>query len=269
MLVRAISGLVFVCIVIGSIMFGASTFVLLFSVVAAIALHEFYNTVQKTNTAQFYIIDKLAIGAGFISVLLAGNLFFQDLNVEIAFVIPVLLVLPLVLSVFTKMENGVRTIAHLYMGYGWVVFSFLMLFAWAYINGKYNYTYFIWGIVFIWTNDVFAYLTGRLIGKTKLFERVSPNKTWEGTLGGLVFASTAGILVAYIFDYSIMPWLGFGLLCGVCATVGDLFESVIKRSLGVKDMGKIMPGHGGMLDRFDALMFAAPFGAAYIQLVMV
>jgi phosphatidate cytidylyltransferase len=76
-------------------------------------------------------------------------------------------------------------------------------------------------------------------------------------------------LVAYIFDYSIMPWLGFGLLCGVCATVGDLFESVIKRSLGVKDMGKIMPGHGGMLDRFDALMFAAPFGAAYIQLVMV
>ena len=257
------------CIVVAAIMYDASTFVLLFSVVAGIALHEFYGTVEKTKVAQFKKIDKLAISMGFLSVFIAGSVLFQDVNNKVGLLVPVFLALPLVLSVFVKLKNGLTSIAHLYMGYGWVVLSFVMLFLWAYNNGSYNNTFLIWGIVFIWTNDVFAYLTGRFIGKTKLFERVSPNKTWEGTIGGLFFATAAGALIAYIFNYDLVSWMGFGFLCGVCATVGDLFESVIKRALGVKDMGKIMPGHGGMLDRFDALMFAAPFGAAYIHLVML
>lgn len=269
MLTRAISGAVFVVIVIGAIFLGHISFVALLAIVSGIAMHEFMSNVIKTDKTKFYGLQRMLpfIASG--AVLLFGSVQFFAINNSFLLLIPIMLIMPFVFLIFTKMENGISTIAYTYMGLGWVTFNFIMLIYWAYIYGDYSYTYVIGGIIFIWTNDVFAYLTGKLLGKRKLYERVSPNKTWEGTVGGLLFAILAGFLYAYLNEFNTAVWMGFGLLCGLCATIGDLFESVIKRSLGVKDMGKIMPGHGGMLDRFDALMFAAPFGAAYIHLVMV
>ncbi|MFY0673954.1 MAG: phosphatidate cytidylyltransferase [Bacteroidia bacterium] len=269
MLVRALSGVVFVCVVIGAIFWGGPSYVFLLAIVSGIALHEYMSNVQKTGKADFHGLQKvLPLVAGF-SVLLYGNALFYAPNKSVLLVIPLMLMLAFARLVFTKMVNGINTIAYTFMGLGWVTFNFILLIYWAYIYGEYSYTYLIGGIIFIWVNDSFAYLTGRFIGKRKLYERVSPNKTWEGTIGGLLFAVLAGFLFAYFGEFDSLVWMGFGLICGLCATVGDLFESVIKRSLGVKDMGKIMPGHGGMLDRFDALIFAAPFGAAYIHLVMI
>jgi len=112
----------------------------------------------------------------------------------------------------------------------------------------------------IWTNDTMAYLIGSRMGRTKLFERISPKKTWEGTIGGGIFAiAMAWLLSLYISDYSQAEWLALGIVAAVFGTLGDLIESMLKRSLGVKDSGALLPGHGGLLDRFDAFLFALPF----------
>jgi phosphatidate cytidylyltransferase len=112
----------------------------------------------------------------------------------------------------------------------------------------------------IWTNDTFAYLSGRLFGKTKLFERISPKKTWEGTIGGIVMTILLGFIIGtYINQGETMFWIISAIIIAPCAIFGDLLESLFKRSLGIKDSGTILPGHGGILDRFDAALFSIPF----------
>ena len=122
--------------------------------------------------------------------------------------------------------------------------------------------------VLIWANDTFAYLTGRLLGKHKLFERISPGKTVEGSIGGLVF-TLAGIMVYshYVDWLSLGEAIGLGLIAVVFGTLGDLCESMLKRQAGVKDSGKLIPGHGGILDRFDSILFAMPFVYVYLLLI--
>lgn len=114
--------------------------------------------------------------------------------------------------------------------------------------------------VLIWTNDTFAYLSGRFFGKTKLFERISPKKTWEGTLGGIFFTVLMAAALSWLFDpEALIFWVGSVLFIAPAAILGDLLESLFKRSLNLKDSGNIMPGHGGILDRFDATLFSLPF----------
>ena len=125
------------------------------------------------------------------------------------------------------------------------------------------------GILFLtWANDSFAYLVGSKIGKTPFFLRVSPKKTWEGTIGGGVFCMiTAGIIAQIFTQLSLIDWLIIGAIIAVFGTIGDLVESLLKRSVGVKDSGSFMPGHGGFLDRFDAFIFCIPFVYFYLSFV--
>jgi phosphatidate cytidylyltransferase len=112
----------------------------------------------------------------------------------------------------------------------------------------------------IWTNDSFAYFSGRAFGKHKLFERISPKKTWEGTFGGILFTLLLGFIIgSYINKGEVLFWMISALIIAPGAILGDLLESLFKRSLAVKDSGKILPGHGGVLDRFDAALFTIPF----------
>lgn len=126
--------------------------------------------------------------------------------------------------------------------------------------------------IFIWVNDSFAYLTGMLLGKHKMWERHSPNKTWEGTIGGALFCIVAAVFIAPLFDpdyeaLGLWNWIVIGLICSVIGTLGDLVESMFKRFCGVKDSGNIMPGHGGVLDRFDSILMAVPFVEAYLIII--
>ena len=126
--------------------------------------------------------------------------------------------------------------------------------------------------VFLWCNDVGAYCTGCTIGKHKLFERISPKKTWEGSIGGAVLTMIAAFLLhTFLPDwYSFMPvwvWIGMALVVVVFGTWGDLIESLMKREMGIKDSGKILPGHGGMLDRFDSALLAIPATVVYLSLI--
>jgi len=138
------------------------------------------------------------------------------------------------------------------------------------ILDTFNPENFIWEVpltIFIltWVNDTGAYLTGRTFGKHKLFERISPKKTWEGSIGGLLF-TILGIVVIYQFwpSFTINIWIGVAVLVSIFSNLGDLMESAFKRNAGQKDSGTIMPGHGGILDRFDAILLTAPVVLAYL-----
>ena len=124
--------------------------------------------------------------------------------------------------------------------------------------------------ILIWVNDSFAYMTGMLLGRHKMWERHSPKKTWEGTVGGALFCIATAVIVGPIVGghelLNRLDWAVIGLLCSVIGTLGDLVESMFKRSCGVKDSGNIMPGHGGVLDRFDSILMAVPFVCAYLFL---
>jgi phosphatidate cytidylyltransferase len=118
-----------------------------------------------------------------------------------------------------------------------------------------------------WSNDTWAYLIGSKIGKTPLLPRISPKKTWEGTISGFIGCVLTGILIHYTFNtkqLSLTDWLILGGIVGILGTIGDLIESMLKRSVGVKDSGSFMPGHGGFLDRFDAFLFVIPFVMIYL-----
>ena len=140
---------------------------------------------------------------------------------------------------------------------------------------NYNPKIIIGLLILIWTNDTFAYIVGKSIGKHKLFEKISPKKTIEGFFGGLIFAIFAGYLIssylikpsAQFSDKSILIWMIIAAIVGVIGTVGDLIESKFKRIAGVKDSGKIMPGHGGVLDRFDGYLLALPMVYTFVYLI--
>ena len=121
-------------------------------------------------------------------------------------------------------------------------------------------------ISIIWVNDVFAYLVGVTLGKHRLCERISPKKSWEGFFGGLIGAVGAAVLFGHLFEGNLLVWGGLGLVTALAGVAGDLVESLFKREADVKDSGAIMPGHGGFLDRFDALLVAAPFALLYLIL---
>ena len=125
------------------------------------------------------------------------------------------------------------------------------------------------GIFFlIWTNDTFAYLIGKNFGKTKLYEKISPNKTIEGFVGGLVFSVLMSYGIWYYTDFLTMwSWLGMAIILSIFGTLGDLIQSKFKRQAGVKDSGKLMPGHGGLFDRLDSIIFASPFVYAYLYIL--
>ena len=123
-------------------------------------------------------------------------------------------------------------------------------------------------IFIIWANDVFAYLVGMSVGRHRLCERLSPKKSWEGFFGGIAGAVVMGIVAARMLDGNMWVWAGLALVAAVSGVLGDLVESMFKRAAGVKDSGRLIPGHGGVLDRFDAMLLSAPFVFVYMLFVM-
>ena len=149
------------------------------------------------------------------------------------------------------------------------IFSMIFLTLLPLYKGGYNPNLIIAILIMIWVNDSFAFLVGKNIGKRKLFVSVSPKKTQEGFLGGLVFALIAALIISqFNNDFTLVNWLIIATIVSVIGTIGDLVESKFKRQANIKDSGNIMPGHGGILDRLDSLLFAAPFVYLYINFII-
>jgi phosphatidate cytidylyltransferase len=151
----------------------------------------------------------------------------------------------------------------------YLIFSTIFLILLPIYKGSYNPNLMICVLLMIWTNDSFAFFVGKNIGKRKLFVSVSPKKTQEGFIGGLLFTLLSAYIISkYNNDYTLMNWLTIAFIISVIGTLGDLVESKFKRQANIKDSGNIMPGHGGMLDRLDSILFAAPFIYLYINFII-
>ena len=265
LVVRAITGALFVFVVLGSIFWEERVALVVLGGFMALGLIEFL-MLFKTS-------DKVSIRweIGFTYGILLFGLFVSAMFEQIPQILlllsfPITFLLMLT-ELWRKKDNPILNIGTQLLGAFYVVVPFFMMAMIHHYNTSLEEIGLLSGIpllagmfILVWTNDTFAYLTGRLIGRTKLFERVSPKKTWEGTIGGIVFTIGAGYAISlYSPQFDLLFWMVSGGLIACCAILGDLLESVFKRSLNIKDSGNILPGHGGILDRFDAALFAAPF----------
>lgn len=249
---RTLSGIVYIILLVGAILYSVETFLLLFAVFFITAVIEF---------CKLYQINK--IYGLLLSVAIAVSLFFLNnhpYNSALLCVVPFSIFL--MIDLFqnqSKIEQPLfKKLIHLI---GYVTLPFFIITQLPYLNGNYSPFLLLSIFIMIWCNDTFAYICGRLLGKHKLYEKISPKKTIEGFIGGLLFTQLAAFIIykTSSLQISLIAWLLIALGISVLGTVGDLIESKYKRQAGVKDSGNIMPGHGGILDRFDSILFAAPF----------
>lgn len=270
---RIVTGTVFVAVLIGGILYDQYSFLLVFSLITILTSYEFYGLLNKTKITQAncsVVLNTLGSLLLFFSgyVTFSGN--YNDFP---AFVIYIGYFLVLFASeLFLKKKNPLHSLAYSALGQLYVALPFCLLsfLAFSYNSGnEYHYALVFALFLFIWVNDSFAYLTGSILGKHRMFERVSPKKSWEGFIGGAVFTIAVAVLYAQYHPLlSLFAWVGFAIILIVFGTLGDLIESLFKRTLGVKDSGKLLPGHGGILDRLDSVIFAIPAQFVYIEILI-
>ena len=170
-------------------------------------------------------------------------------------------------ELFHQSEKPFRNIAYLVLGVVYLGLPFALLVKIATHTGSYSPNLVLGMLLLTWANDTGAYFVGSKLGKRPLFPRISPKKTWEGSMGGVVIGLLAGWILSQIFpQYTITDWLILALIVVLFGSLGDLVESMLKRSLKIKDSGTLLPGHGGFLDRFDAFIFVIPFVMAFLIL---
>lgn len=257
LLLRALTGGIFVFLIIGAFWWDISAAIVVMSVFLILGLNEFFNLFKNQTSISIYV--NLAILANILVYLILLGTFLELIPSFSFFLIFPILFLLFLTELWRKSNNPLANIGIMAFSVFYLVVPFFLMILLGILSD--NESPLVIGMfLLIWTNDTFAYLSGRFFGKTKLFERISPKKTWEGTIGGVVFT----IIVAYflsfwIKDYSLNFWIIAALIVAPCSIFGDLLESLFKRSLNIKDSGNILPGHGGILDRFDAAIFTVPF----------
>ena len=265
---RAISGAVYIVLLIFSITYSTESFFVLFGVFLLIAVFEFCELVH-INKIFPVIIAVLMYGS--VTYLETQNQHLSKNFDYTLLAVTLLISFQCIYFLFNEKLYKVDTISKYLFLLGYIILPFIIITKIPFGIKGYNPKIIIGIFILIWTNDTFAYIVGKSIGKHKLYEKISPKKTIEGFLGGIVFAVIASYLIATYYiegkQTAQFIWLGFALIVGIFGTIGDLIESKFKRIANVKDSGKIMPGHGGILDRLDSVVFVAPFIFLFYQLL--
>lgn len=274
---RAITGIIFVGVLIGCILGGPISFSLLFALITALTIHEFGVIISKQPDVE--INKPICMLAGVFLFFGFAYLGVMPGQTEILIPYLFLIIYLLVSELYLKKKNPLNNWAYAMMSQIYIALSFAMLNVLAYhsignegelsnYQVQYNPILPLSIFIFTWINDTGAYCTGMLFGKHRLFERISPKKSWEGSIGGGVFSIIAAIVMAHYFPFMpISIWIGLALTVVIFGTLGDLTESLIKRTIGIKDSGNILPGHGGMLDRFDSTLMAVPAAVVYLYII--
>ena len=267
-IIRTLSGIVMVATLIGATLFSKLTFVLLLLAITLGGEWEFYRLAKKAGTSPQRFVGLLA---GTMMIVAAAAALHEILAITAVLMVAfmILIPMPLIFELYRKSATPMANVGITYAGVIYVALPMALLtfFPMMLGNGEWKPWSVILYIFIIWANDVFAYLFGITLGKHRLFERISPKKSWEGFFGGLLGAMAMGFVAAKVLDANVALWIGLALIAAITGVFGDLVESLLKRSVDVKDSGSFIPGHGGWLDRFDALIFSVPF--AFIYLVIV
>ena len=264
---RAITGFFFVAVMLASVLLGAYAFTLFFLILSILSVEEFYRLVTTEEVKP----QKRWGLALTISIYLPICLyFFKGEPLQYLLICVPLSILIIVAELYRNKPNPFHNIAYTLFGVLFAVLPFCFFYGMAFIDGEYSSHYPLGFLIMLWASDTGAYLFGTKIGKHKLFERHSPKKTWEGFAGGMVTSlAAAAILSIYFRELPLYHWMAISAIIVVFGTLGDLSESMLKRSLSAKDSGSLLPGHGGLLDRFDGLLLAAPIVFVYLQLIKI
>lgn len=265
---RAISGAIYILLLIASILYSTESFFLLFGVFLLIAVYEFCELVQLNKIFPIVAASSAYGSVAYLSV----NKIKLSQNFDLTLLLATLIVsIRCIVFLFDDKRTKTDAVSRYVYLLGYIILPFIIITKIPFGISGYNPKIIIGIFILIWTNDTFAYIVGKSIGKHKLFERISPKKTIEGFLGGIIFAVIVSFLISkyYIHGGSLAQniWIGFAIIVGLFGTIGDLIESKFKRIAGVKDSGKIMPGHGGILDRLDSVIFVAPFIFLFYQIL--
>ena len=272
-IIRTITGVIFVAAIVASFL-RPEAMVLLFSIVTGLTIWEFTGLVNERENVT---INRFICTVAGVYFFFAMTYFCSDLYAGVAksvVFIPYLITIIylLIAELYQKQDDPIQDWAYTMLSQMYIALPFSMLNVLAFTTDSSNVVVFntllpLSVFVFLWMNDTGAYCVGSLIGRHKLFPRISPGKSWEGSIGGAVVVLAVAAAISIYIDnvmLTLPQWLGLGLVVVVFGTWGDLVESLFKRTLGIKDSGNILPGHGGMLDRFDSSLLAIPAAVVYL-----
>lgn len=269
-IVRAVTGIIFVAIVVTCFL-TPRAMAFLFAIVTGLTIWEFTGLVNEHKGVQVNRLISTVAGVYLFLAMAGFNSGITPSSVFIPYLLSIIYLL--VAELYLKAEDPISNWAYTMMSQMYIALPFSLLNVLAFsAPGQYSYVFPLSLFIFLWMNDTGAYLSGSLLGKHKLFPRVSPGKSWEGSIGGGILVVGVALLVWYLLgtyfpdepNLSAAEWAGLGLTVVVFGTWGDLIESLFKRTLGIKDSGNILPGHGGMLDRFDSSLLAIPAAVVYL-----
>lgn len=262
---RTLTGAVFVGVILASVWWGPVPFQLLFLLVTILSLAEFYrlNTSQQCEPLNN---GGIAIGSAvyiLLSFTASGHIPAKYLSLSVP-----LISLIFFIELYRKKALPFHNIAMTLTGVFYTAVPLALLTDFAHSDNGYDRALLMGYFVILWSSDSFAYVHGSLFGRNRLFERISPKKSWEGSiLGGISTLAVAWGFSIFNPGIPLIVWLILAIIICITGTMGDLAESLMKRSLGVKDSGTILPGHGGILDRFDALFLSVPFVWAFMKII--
>lgn len=268
---RLITGILGAAGIIVGVCIGEWTYFAIFFIICLFTLLEFYKLIGLDGLAPQKAFGTLCgILIFTLSFLIEGRIPINGRVIPTQYYI---LIFPLIsciymIKLYKKFERKPFTnIAFTFLGLFYVAVPFALLNAVVFEKGRYNYEIILGSLLILWASDTGAYFAGTRFGKRKLFERISPKKSWEGFVGGALLALifVTG-LSFFLHSLTVQQWFTVGIIIIVGGTFGDLIESLLKRSIEIKDSGDSLPGHGGFLDRFDGLLISAPFIAAYLEI---
>lgn len=274
LITRSITGILFVAIMVTSFL-QSFNMIVVFALITGLATWEFTGLVNEYKHVNVNRLITTVAGVYFFLAVAGVN--SGAIQTNAVFVPYLLTIIYLFISgLYTKSSDSVNDWAYTMLSQMYIALplSTINVIAFRQAADGLNYYYYLLPLsifIFLWTNDTGAYCTGSLFGKHKLFPRISPAKSWEGSIGGGILVLIVASIMYYIESQgenlsglNLIEWLGLGLVVVVFGTLGDLVESLLKRTLGIKDSGNILPGHGGILDRFDSSLMAIPASVVYL-----
>lgn len=283
LLLRSATGTIFVLVLVGGILYGPTTYSLLFAAITALTTWEFCTIMNKNANTQINRFITTASSVYFYLAVLGFNLNITGSEIFIPYLISIMYLF--ISELYFDREKSIYNWALTMMSQLYIALPFALLNTLAFFAVPGNVSsessiaftpvFTLSVFIFLWSSDSGAYCFGSLFGKRRLFPRISPKKSWEGSVGGAFVAIAASQIVASFSPFmsgesdmtNRLAWGGLALIVVVFGTWGDLVESLLKRKIGIKDSGNILPGHGGMLDRFDSSLMAIPAAVVYIYTI--